>query len=108
MEGVPPWLKAAFSRRVDMLGQQMHVHPRYKMSWAKASKLLENLHASFSEEQRNQFGDWEDCMGLQEAREREELYVRGFLDGFQLYASLNELIDQMVVEEQAGKSDPTH
>lgn len=108
VEGVPPWLKAAFSKRVDMLGQQLHVHPGHKMAWAKASELLDKFQASFSDEQRRQFGDWEDCMGLQEAREKEELYVRGFLDGFQMYASLNELIDQIAVQEQTGKLDPTH
>jgi hypothetical protein len=98
VQGMPSWLKAAISKRIDALGQRMHVHPRHKDAWKQIDEWFEKLQASFSEEQHRQFVEWEERMSLQESKEKEELYVRGFLDGFQMYASLDECLDQMHVE----------
>ncbi len=104
MEGIPLWLKVAFSKRVDMVGQQLNDRPKNKMARAKVAELLEKLLTSFSEDQRRQFDEWEDLMGLQEAQERDNLYGRGFLDGFQTFESLSDLIHQTSEHEQACKS----
>lgn len=108
MDGVPPWLRAAISKRIDILGQRMHVHPRHREAWKQAGELFDKLRESFSDEQHRQFVEWEECMSLQESKEKEELYVRGFLDGFQMYASLDELIDQIPADERFKKEEPPH
>lgn len=83
----------------------MHRHPRHKKAWKQASELFEQLQRTFSDEQSWKFGEWEEHLALQESIEKEEMYVRGFLDGFRMYASLDELIGQIPAEEQFGKSD---
>ncbi|MFC0213884.1 DUF6809 family protein [Paenibacillus chartarius] len=108
MDGVPQWLTAAFRKRIDELGQRMQRHPKHSVAWKKASELFEQLQKTFSEEQRGRFGEWEDQVGLQESIEKEEMYVRGFLDGFHMYACLDELISQIPADERFGKTDPTH
>ncbi|WP_371755438.1 hypothetical protein [Ferviditalea candida] len=108
MDGVPPWLIKAFRNRVDDLGQRMNSHPRNKKAWKQASVLFELLQKTFSGEQRQMFSEWEDHLALQESIEKEEMYVRGFLDGFHMYACLDELIGQMPISERFGKSDNPH
>lgn len=107
VNGVPPWLKAAVRKRMDVLGQRMHVHPRHRAAWKRSGELFEKLKDSFSEEQLQQFVEWEDGMSLQVSKEKEELYMRGLLDGFQLYASLDELIDAVPAGEQFEDAEPT-
>lgn len=99
MDGVPLWLKAAFSKRMDAIGQTMQANSRHRVARKQASALFEQFQSSLSKSQRQTFDEWEDMAGLQEAAEREEIYIRGFLDGFKLYASLNELIEEMAVKD---------
>jgi hypothetical protein len=108
VDGVPQWLIAAFRNRVDVLGQRMHRHPRHKVAWKQASDLFEQLQKTFSEEQRRMFGEWEDHLAFHESIEKEEMYVRGFLDGFHMYACLDELISQIPADERFGKTEPPH
>ncbi len=106
VDGVPPWLIAAFRKRIDVLGQRMRMHPRHSTAWKEVSELFEQLKETFSEEQQRQFVEWEDRFSFQESIEKEEMYVRGFLDGFQMYASIDELIRQIPVDERFGNADP--
>lgn len=108
VDGVPPWLIAAFRNRIDVLGQRMRSNPRYRVAWKQANELFEQLQKTFSEEQHRMFGEWEDCLGPQESIEKEEMYVHGFLDGFHMYASLDELISQIHAKERSEKADASH
>lgn len=106
MDCLPSWLIKAFRNRIDVLGQEMHANPRHKAAWKQAYELLEQLQQTFSEEQRRMFCEWEDRLALQESVEKEEMFLRGFLDGFHMYASLDELISQIPVDERFGKAEP--
>jgi hypothetical protein len=108
VDGVPSWLKEAMMKRIDILGQRMHVHPRHREAWKKAGELFEKLQKSFSDEQHHLFVVWEERMSLQESKEKEELYVRGFLDGVHIVASLDEWINQIPVSEHFKKEDSTY
>ena len=106
MEGIPAWLQAAFSKRIDTLGQYMHSNPRHQLAWGQAAEMLDKFLSTLSKEQHQAFGEWEDKIGLQEANEKEEMYVRGFLDGFQAYACLHELMDDMAVKDRHYERPP--
>lgn len=108
VDGLPPWLIAAIRHRIDVLGQRMHRHPRHKAAWKQASELFEQLQKTFSEEQRRKFGEWEDHLALQESIEKEEMYVRGFLDGFHMYVYLDELIGQIPAGERFENAEKPH
>ncbi len=108
VDGVPPWLIQAVRNRIDVIGQRMHAHPRHKAAWKQASELLEQLNKTFSEEQRRMFCEWEDQMAFQESVEKEEMYVRGFLDGFHMYACLDELTSQIPDGERFGNAETPH
>jgi len=100
VEGVPSWLKEALRKRIDVLGQHMHVKPAHHAAWKRTDALFEGLKSSFSEGQLQQFVEWEDCMSLQVSKEKEEMYVRGLWDGYQLYASLDESLSSIPDGEQ--------
>lgn len=95
VEGVPPWLKEALRKRIDVLGQHMHVNPAHQVAWKRTDALFDEIKSSFSEEQLQQFVEWEDRMSLQVSKEKEEMYVRGLWDGYQLYASLDESLSSI-------------
>lgn len=90
MEGVPSWMKSMLHKRIDLISQRMHENSDHQAAWKEADALFREFKSSFSEEQLQQFVEWEDCMNLQMSKEKEEMYVRGLWDGFQLCVSLDE------------------
>lgn len=109
MLGFPAWLTAAFSKRIDSIGHEMHTDPQNQESWKQASALLEKFQSMLSSDQCRAFGEWEDIVGLLEARQKEEIYIRGFVDGFHVHACLREHMQKMVVkgDSERGKEGST-
>lgn len=104
MEELPSWLVAAFHKRVDVWEQRIQEHPKHKITSRKADELFESLQSSFSEEQHRRFSDWEEMVGYQDSKEREEMYMNGLLDGFQLYASMQACIRKLQQSENSDVS----
>lgn len=106
VNGLPAWVVSTFRKRIDVIGQRIQTHPKHQSEWKVVAASFERLTESMSEEQRKQFLEWEELMSFQVSKEREELYLRGFTDGFQVYACLDEWGGKICAEERCEETNP--
>jgi len=104
--GVPEWLISAFRKRIDEWDQRIQTNPRCRERRELVSMSFDRLEESLSKEQLRLFMEWEERMSFQVSEEKEELYIRGFLDGFQLYACLDEISGWLHAGKRNGKESP--
>lgn len=104
--GVPEWLITAFRKRIDEWEQRMQTCPKHREKRKLATQSFDRLQTSFSREQLQLFMEWEEHMSFQVSGEKEKLYIRGFLDGFQLYACLDEISGWLDAGKRNGKESP--
>jgi len=104
--GVPEWLISAFRKRLDEWEQRIQTNPRFRERREFVSVSFKRLVESFSKEQLQLFMEWEERVSIQVSEEKEELYIRGFLDGFQLYACLDEISGWLHAGKRNGKVSP--
>jgi hypothetical protein len=90
MEGISVWLLSAFRKRMDVLGQRIRRNNKHFEERKRVSEAFDRLSQTFSAEQFKLFLQWEEQTNEKIAKEKEELYLHGISDGFQLYMSMDE------------------
>jgi hypothetical protein len=90
MEAISVWVLSAFRKRLEALELRLNRNPKHRGERIRLSEMFERFSQTFSAEQRKLFLEWEEQMNFQISKEKEELYLLGISDGFQLYMSLDE------------------
>ncbi|MCD1261261.1 hypothetical protein B5M42_020890 [Paenibacillus athensensis] len=107
MNGLPAWMAEAFRNRFDSLCQHIHENPKQQAEWRLVDVSFERLRKTMSDEQRRWFLEWDALMGFQTSKEKEELYLHGFMDGIQVYACLGERNCRTYAVNLSGNAGPS-
>jgi hypothetical protein len=90
MEGISVWLLSAFRKRMDVLGQRFRRNIKQFEERKQVSETFDRLSQTFSAEQFKLFLEWEEQTNEKITKEKEQFYLHGISDGFQLYMSMDE------------------